>query len=98
MLVLKRKVGEAIVIGDAIEIVVLGVEGGGVRLGIRAPREVGVFRKELYAEIAWANRAAAAPRDDLRRLLGALGADRPAGDAARSVHPAAERGGPEEGR
>ena len=47
MLVLTRKVEESILIGDDVEIMVLGVTGDKVRLGIKAPREVEVFRKEV---------------------------------------------------
>jgi carbon storage regulator len=49
MLVLSRKVGEAIRIGDDIEVVVLGAHNGRVKIGISAPRHVDVFRGELAA-------------------------------------------------
>jgi carbon storage regulator len=48
MLVLTRKSNESIMIGDDIELSVLAVRGEKVRLGIQAPREVPVFRKEIY--------------------------------------------------
>lgn len=51
MLVLKRKVGETIKIGDDIELQVLSVEGESVRLGIEAPKDVQILRKELYDSI-----------------------------------------------
>ena len=51
MLVLTRKRNESIVIGDDIEVSVLGVVGEKVRLGIDAPRDIPVFRKEVYLEI-----------------------------------------------
>ena len=51
MLVLTRKANESIMIGDDIEISVLSVLGEKVRLGIEAPRDVPVFRKEVYLEI-----------------------------------------------
>ncbi|MGA1212406.1 MAG: carbon storage regulator CsrA [Solirubrobacterales bacterium] len=47
MLVLTRKVEESILIGDDVEIMVLGVSGDKVRIGISAPREIEVFRKEV---------------------------------------------------
>ena len=50
MLVLTRKREQSIVIGDDVEIMVLGVSGDKVRLGITAPREVEVFRKEVIAD------------------------------------------------
>jgi carbon storage regulator len=51
MLVLTRKSNQSIMIGDDIEIIVLSVMGDKVRIGIRAPRDVPVFRDEVYAEI-----------------------------------------------
>ncbi|WP_336776613.1 carbon storage regulator CsrA [Paenibacillus sp. MMO-58] len=59
MLVLSRKTDESIMIGGNIEIVVLGVEGETVKLGIRAPKEIEIFRKELYMNIQASNREAA---------------------------------------
>lgn len=58
MLVLSRKLGERIRIGDDIEVVVLELGRDQVRLGITAPRSVAVHRQEVYAEIAEANRLA----------------------------------------
>ncbi|WP_018749981.1 carbon storage regulator CsrA [Paenibacillus sanguinis] len=56
MLVLSRRVGESIVIQDNIEITVIGVEGDNVRIGIKAPRQVEIFRKEIYLSIQELNR------------------------------------------
>ena len=58
MLVLTRRAGESIVIGEDIVITVLEA-GGTVQIGIQAPRSVPVWRKELYDEIAGQNRKAA---------------------------------------
>lgn len=58
MLVLSRRSNESIVIGGNIEVVVLGVEGDQVRLGIRAPKEVDIYRQEIYAAIQEQNRQA----------------------------------------
>ncbi|MCW5938297.1 MAG: carbon storage regulator CsrA [Fimbriimonadaceae bacterium] len=58
MLVLTRKINQSIVIGDGIEIVVLEVRGEQVRLGIRAPRDVTVHRKEIFEQIQAENEAA----------------------------------------
>lgn len=51
MLVLTRKIGQSIVVGDDVEVVVLEVRGEQVRLGIKAPRTVSVHRKEIYEQI-----------------------------------------------
>ncbi|GAK41257.1 carbon storage regulator [Paenibacillus sp. TCA20] len=64
MLVLSRKRGQSIMIGDQIEITVLGVEGDNVRIGISAPSEVDIFRKEVYVSIQEANKQSAAPAKD----------------------------------
>ncbi|NVK32073.1 MAG: carbon storage regulator CsrA [Gammaproteobacteria bacterium] len=52
MLILTRRVGESLVIGDEVTISVLGVKGNQVRLGVNAPREVSVHREEIYRRIA----------------------------------------------
>ena len=59
MLVLSRKSNESIMIGGNIEVIVLGVEGDIVKLGIRAPKEVDIYRQELYQVIQAENLAAA---------------------------------------
>lgn len=61
MLVLTRRVGEKLVIGNEVVIEVLSVSGEGVRLGVTAPRETSIHRYEVFAEIQTANRAAVAP-------------------------------------
>jgi carbon storage regulator len=58
MLVLTRKLGENIRIGDAVKITVLEVRSGQVKLGIEAPPEVKVHREEIYARIQEENRKA----------------------------------------
>jgi carbon storage regulator len=55
MLVLSRKINESIIIGDNIEVIVLDVRDGHVKLGIKAPRDVSVHRQEIYAEISLEN-------------------------------------------
>lgn len=58
MLVLSRKIGESIVVGNSVRIVVVECGNGTVRLGFEAPGEVSIYREEIYAEIAAANRGA----------------------------------------
>ena len=58
MLVLTRKVHQSIMIGEGIEVVVLEVRGEQVRLGIKAPRNVSVHRKEVFEQIVEENRTA----------------------------------------
>jgi carbon storage regulator len=68
MLVLSRQRDETIMIGDAIEITVVDIRGDKVRLGINAPREVQVHRKEVYEAIRAENAEAAGVQlDDLRQ-------------------------------
>ena len=52
MLVLTRKPGQSIIIGDGIEVQVLSVAGEKVRLGITAPKDVGIYRNEVHERIA----------------------------------------------
>lgn len=59
MLVLNRKKGEVIVLGDNIEISIIDVQGDNIKIGIDAPQEVRIYRKEIYEEIVAANRQAA---------------------------------------
>ncbi len=59
MLIFSRKQGEKIRVGDEIEIVVLGMKKGQVRLGINAPRNLSIHREEIYQRILEENRLAA---------------------------------------
>ncbi|HEY0904717.1 MAG TPA: carbon storage regulator CsrA [Marmoricola sp.] len=64
MLVLSRRAGESIVVGDDVTITILEVRGDAVRLGIDAPRSVAVHRAELLEQLESSNREAASPSDD----------------------------------
>ena len=76
MLVFTRKVDEAIIVGDGIEIKVLRVGKDGVRLGISAPPHVPIHRREIYDQIRSANAAAAANREAVGGLVANLRARR----------------------
>ena len=59
MLILTRKVGESVAIGDDIQVSVVEIKGAQVKLGIRAPKDVTVHREEIYLKIQEENRRAA---------------------------------------
>jgi len=74
MLVLTRKAGEKIVIGDDIVVTILDVRGDGIRIGIDAPRGVKIQREEVLLAVTEANVAAASADDsDAERIKSALG-------------------------
>ena len=72
MLALSRKKNEALIINNNIEITVLEIKGEQVKLGISAPKEVPVYRKEVYVQIQDANREAVdvSGMEALKNLLG----------------------------
>ena len=59
MLILTRRVGETLMIGDEVTVTVLGVKGNQVRVGVNAPKEVAVHREEIYDRIKKEQEAAA---------------------------------------
>ncbi len=68
MLILSRKVDESIIIDNDIEIKVIGIEEGKVRLGISAPKDIAIHRKEIYIQIQEENKKAADGKLDLKDL------------------------------
>lgn len=68
MLVLSRKVGEIIHIGNDIEVTVVSVDGDTVKLGIIAPKNIPIHRKEVYEEIRQENQASLFTKDQLKKL------------------------------
>ncbi len=84
MLVLSRKIGQALLFGKEIEVTVLRIDGDQVRLGIKAPRRITVLRKELLEEIKDEMTQAqirpqtpTTPVEDLRKLAERLKANKP---------------------
>jgi carbon storage regulator len=73
VLVLTRKSNQSIMIGDEIEVSVLSIMGEKVRIGIQAPRNIPVFRKEVYLEIQ--QEKATGNRGEVDKALGELGKD-----------------------
>lgn len=97
MLVLTRKAGEKIVIGDDIVVTILDVRGDGIRIGIDAPRGVKIQREEVLIAVAEANMSAAlvddSGADQIKSALG-LGTAATTALAAEVAGDAAEPGGP----
>ena len=64
MLILTRRVGETLMIGDEVTVTVLGVKGNQVRIGVNAPKEVAVHREEIYRRIEEEKRGIAPQSDE----------------------------------
>jgi carbon storage regulator len=88
MLILTRRPGERVVIGDEILVTVMGVSGHTVRLGIEAPRGVSIYREEIWIAVREENRAAAAAGVE------ELPSEPPAAARERAAEPAQEPGDP----
>lgn len=69
MLIITRKKGESLMIGDDIEITISKIEDGSVKIGIQAPKEVSILRKELLEEIKSENKSAVSVNLDLLKNI-----------------------------
>ena len=95
MLVLTRKTGESIVVGNEVVVTVLEVRGDQVRIGIKAPRSIQVHREEVYREIEQTNASAAA---SVKRASSMLSRGSPPGAAAAQKRPPKPDAGPRGGK
>ena len=95
MLVLSRQRDESIIIGDNIEITVVDIRGDKVRLGVSAPKEISVHRKEVYDAIRRENREAAQVKPEDLSALGKM-APKPPGGGVAPGGPGPAKGPPEQ--
>lgn len=72
MLALSRKPGESVIIGNDIEITILEVKGEQVKVGIKAPQSVAIYRKELFEQIQESNREASSTSEDVMKNINKL--------------------------
>jgi carbon storage regulator len=73
VLILTRRVGESIIVGDDVTVTVFEVRGDAVRIGVEAPRSIQVHRQEVYEELRRANEQASSPTESaIEQLRGAL--------------------------
>lgn len=69
MLILNRKPGESIILNDNIEIKILEIQDGKIKIGIEAPKEVSILRKEVYDEVKEENKRSLESQIDILKLL-----------------------------
>jgi len=80
MLVLSRKIGESIIVGDNIEISIVDIQGDNIRIGIDAPKSIKIFRKEVYEDIQAENKRASGDLDQMKTGLQKLKEFKPMGN------------------
>ena len=97
MLILTRRVGENVIVGDDIVISVLEVRGDAVRIGVQAPRSVSVHREEVWLELQRANEKAASPDEAAVAELGAAVANQQPVTKPGAPRPGPRRSGSSEG-
>lgn len=69
MLILNRKPGESIILNDNIEVRILEIQDGKIKIGIEAPKEVSILRKEVYDEVKEENKRSLESQIDILKLL-----------------------------
>jgi len=73
MLVLTRKSEESVIVGSTIEIKILGIKGDQVSLGFQAPKNISIYRKEIFKAIQDENREASRGQNDIESIFSILG-------------------------
>lgn len=69
MLILNRKEGESIIIGDNVEVLILEIQEGRIKIGIEAPKDVNILRKEVYDSVVEENKNAVSNNEDILKFL-----------------------------
>lgn len=69
MLILNRKIGESIILGENVEVRILDIQDGKIKIGIEAPRDVAILRKEVYEQIIDENKMSLEPQEGILELL-----------------------------
>lgn len=72
MLILNRKQGESLIIDDNIEIKILDIQDGKIKIGIEAPKSISILRKEVYEEIVEENKKSIDSNEDIWNLINKL--------------------------